>query len=73
MGKGKTEEGKVRRTTTEKGRMISEAIRRAWTDPEVRNAGLTVCAGPAPLPKCASKRKSEAQGISTTDPKYFNA
>jgi hypothetical protein len=26
----------VRRTATKKGMLISEAIRRAWTDPEIR-------------------------------------
>ena len=63
MGKGKTEKGKVRRTTTKKGRMISEAHVGPGLVPKYANAGLTVCAGPAPIPKCASKHKSEAQHI----------
>jgi len=29
--------------------------------------------GPVPIPKCASKRKIEAQRISKAHPKYFNA
>ena len=60
----------MRRTATKKGMLISEAIRRAWTDPEARKRLIdSLCrAGADP-----EMRKSEVQRISKAHPKYFHA